>query len=90
MGGNLDNTNFPKLIDSINIKMKLLNQTYVTEPRANERIFEVLKRFLDACIIADNNTSASMILEKINTMKEDPKPYKHTIDSEVTVRSDHV
>ena len=90
VGGNLDNTNFPKIIESINIKIKLLNQSYVTEPRAYERILEALTRCLNACIIAENNDLASMILEKINMMKEDPKSYKLIIDSEFAskLRSD--
>ena len=90
VGGNLENTNFPKLIEALNIKIKLLNQSYVTEPRAYERILEAPTRCLNACIIAENNDLASMILEKINMMKEDPKSYKLIIDSEFAskLRSD--
>ena len=82
VGGNLDGTNFTKLIESINRTIKLKNQGYVTEPDAYERVREVLTQCLDACISAENNTLATMILEKINLMKENPKSYEQLIDIE--------
>ena len=82
VGGSLDSTNFTKLIESINRTIKLKNQGYVTEPNAYERVREVLTQCLDACISAENNTLATMILEKINLMKDNPNSYEKLIDIE--------
>ena len=62
--------------------MKLKNQGYVTEPKANERILEVLTRCLDACIKENNNALASIILNKITLMKKNSEAYEHLIDAD--------
>ena len=80
VGGNLEGTNFNKLVESLNRTLKLKNQGYVTEPNACARVLEVLTQCLNACISVDNDSLANDILDKINLIKKNPDTYVEIID----------